>query len=222
MENTKKFCTECGHQTEKEAKFCTQCGYNFTTGNQSASTMASSVQENPRKKLNWKRATLGLVLAGTLYFAYTFLYGGVAIAGEYENEDTIYDSYYHETVDISRNGKVTFKEEDFEDSYTTEFSFYIDYNNAQRAYVVDQEKGIEMKLTFPTSYLFYEEVSPAEINMLIHTYGFKQSTNGNMTVISGEFDIAQARMYDLSFDDFYIYEQGNNLILNGSDLLIKK
>jgi len=227
MEKETKYCPHCGQKTEKEVKFCSQCGYNFETkdliSNDSNSNETDTTGKSVEfKKLTFKTSTV-LVLVGLLAVIYFhFFYGRVAIAGEYENEDSIYDTYYFDTIAVSNKGKVTIKETDFEDSYSTTIGFNLIHDKGSNIYNVDSKKGIDMEFSFPTSYLFYEEVSSTEMNILVNAYGFKQSTNGEMTVISGKFTADQARTYGMDLSDLSIQQIGNNILLNEYELYLKK
>ena len=116
MSNDNKFCPNCGEQLKATAKFCTACGFNFeentapTAGTQPEQpqvTKQTTSGEGIQGLLKRKEVQIGLIVAAVLALAYFFI-GGIDIAGTYVSD-------YGDTVKISRNGKVTATQDEYDE-----------------------------------------------------------------------------------------------------------
>src|SRR5699024_1346903 len=122
----------CGEQLKATAKFCTSCGFNFeentppaaATQPESQATKQTTSGEGIQGLLKRKEVQIGLIVAAVLALAYIFL-GGLDIAGTYVSD-------YGDTVKISRNGKVTATQDDYDEKM--EYVFYVEESEYEENY----------------------------------------------------------------------------------------
>ena len=202
MSNDNKFCPNCGEQLKATAKFCTACGFNFeentapTAGTQPEQpqvTKQTTSGEGIQGLLKRKEVQIGLIVAAVLALAYFFI-GGLDIAGTYVSDSG-------ETVKISRNGKVTAMQNEYDQS--GEIVFYIEESpHDQFYYSVLPEKGVEMELSMPLDSMGSSDLQ--EFNMFASVLGFKTKETKDSFILSGKVTPETASMMDIDFSELNV------------------
>ena len=201
MSNDNKFCPNCGEQLKATAKFCTACGFNFeentppaaATQPESQATKQTTSGEGIQGLLKRKEVQIGLIVAAVLALAYFFI-GGLDIAGTYVSDSG-------ETVKISRNGKVTAMQNEYDQS--GEIVFYIEESpHDQFYYSVLPEKGVEMELSMPLDSMGSSDLQ--EFNMFASVLGFKTKETKDRFILSGKVTPEIAPMMDIDFSELNV------------------
>lgn len=201
MSNDNKFCPNCGEQLKDTAKFCTSCGFNFEENATPAGATQQAPQTTTQTKsgegiqalLKRKEVKIGLIVAAVLALAYFFI-GGLDIAGTYVSDSG-------ETVKISRNGKVTAMQNEYDQS--AEIVFYIEESpHDQFYYSVLPEKGVEMELSMPLDSMGSSDLQ--EFNMFASVLGFKTKETKDSFILSGKVTPETASMMDIDFSELNV------------------
>ena len=200
MSNDNKFCPNCGEQLKSTAKFCTSCGFNFEENATPAGATQQAPQTTTQTKsgegiqalLKRKEVKIGLIVAAVLALAYFFI-GGLDIAGTYVSDSG-------ETVKISRNGKVTAMQNEYDQS--GEIVFYIEESpHDQFYYSVLPEKGVEMELSMP---LDYAVPYLQGFNRFASELGFKTKETKDSFILSGKVTPETASMMGIDFSELNV------------------
>ena len=201
MSNDNKFCPNCGEQLKATAKFCTACGFNFeentppaaATQPESQATKQTTSGEGIQGLLKRKEVQIGLIVAAVLALAYFFI-GGLDIAGTYVSDSG-------ETVKISRNGKVTAMQNEYDQS--GEIVFYIEESpHDQFYYSVLPEKGVEMELSMPLDSMGSSDLQ--EFSMFASVLGFKTKETKDRFILSGKVTPETASMMGIDFSELNV------------------
>ena len=202
MSNDNKFCPNCGEQLKATAKFCPACGFNFeentapTAGTQPEQpqvTKQTTSGEGIQGLLKRKEVQIGLIVAAVLALAYFFI-GGLDIAGTYVSDSG-------ETVKISRNGKVTAMQNEYDQS--GEIVFYIEESpHDQFYYSVLPEKGVEMELSMPLDSMGSSDLQ--EFNRFASELGFKTKETKDSFILSGKVTPETASMMGIDFSELNV------------------
>ena len=221
MSNDNKFCPNCGEQLKATAKFCTACGFNFeentapTAGTQPEQpqvTKQTTSGEGIQALLKRKEVKIGLIVAAVLALAYFFI-GGIDIAGTYVSD-------YGDTVKISRNGKVTATQDDYDEKM--EYVFYVEESEYEENYYqVVPAKGIELEVTMPLESMGSSDLE--EMNLFASMLGFDIKETKDSFIISGKLKAETASLMDLDFSEFDIeYDEMNEEIYMQRDYYQKQ
>ena len=221
MSNDNKFCPNCGEQLKATAKFCTSCGFNFeentapTAGTQPEQpqvTKQTTSGEGIQGLLKRKEVQIGLIVAAVLALAYFFI-GGLDIAGTYVSDSG-------ETVKISRNGKVTATQDEYDEKL--KYVFYIEESkNEDYYYQVNPAKGIELEVTMPLESMGSSDLE--EMNLFASMLGFDIKETKDSFIISGKLKAETASLMDLDFSEFDIeYDEMNEEIYMQRDYFQKQ
>lgn len=221
MSNDNKFCPNCGEQLKATAKFCTSCGFNFeentapTAGTQPEQpqvTKQTTSGEGIQGLLKRKEVQIGLIVAAVLALAYFFI-GGLDIAGTYVSDSG-------ETVKISRNGKVTATQDEYDEKM--KYVFYIEESKYEDYYYqVNPAKGIELEVTMPLESMGSSDLE--EMNLFASMLGFDIKETKDSFIISGKLKAETASLMDLDFSEFDIeYDEMNEEIYMQRDYFQKQ
>ena len=220
MSNDNKFCPNCGEQLKATAKFCTACGFNFeentppaaATQPESQATKQTTSGEGIQALLKRKEVKIGLIVAAVLALAYFFI-GGLDIAGTYVSDSG-------ETVKISRNGKVTATQDDYDEKM--EYVFYVEESEYEENYYqVVPAKGIELEVTMPLESMGSSDLE--EMNLFASMLGFDIKETKDSFIISGKLKAETASLMDLDFSEFDIeYDEMNEEIYMQRDYFQKQ
>ena len=220
MSNDNKFCPNCGEQLKATAKFCTSCGFNFEENATPAGATQQAPQTTTQTKsgegiqalLKRKEVKIGLIVAAVLALAYFFI-GGLDIAGTYVSD-------YGDTVKISRNGKVTATQDDYDEKM--EYVFYVEESEYEENYYqVVPAKGIELEVTMPLESMGSSDLE--EMNLFASMLGFDIKETKDSFIISGKLKAETASLMDLDFSEFDIeYDEMNEEIYMQRDYFQKQ